>query len=178
MLKINIQKNSQMGMIKTKYDRGFALLFSVLISSLLLSIGLSIFNIALKELALSTASARSVNAFYAADSGRECGIYWDYKIGEIPNLFGKTRGTITCNGSDQDIDGNYSNDNKRVDIGVSIIYIDKDTDGNDNTDGPNYEVRFVKTVSNNGLQASTTITATGHDSGSGDRAERAIKQDY
>ncbi|MFA6445759.1 MAG: hypothetical protein WCW14_00725 [Candidatus Paceibacterota bacterium] len=57
--------------------KGFALLFSVLLSSLLLSIGLSIFNISLKEVQISFAGRESQYAFYAADSGLECALYWD-----------------------------------------------------------------------------------------------------
>jgi Tfp pilus assembly protein PilX len=74
MTKFEITKNNK---------KGFALLFAVLVSSLLLTIGLSIFNIALKELAISTASRQSIYAFYAADSGREYVLYRDIKEGNI-----------------------------------------------------------------------------------------------
>lgn len=56
---------------------GFTLLLSVLIASLILTIGLSILNIAFKELTLSSSARESVIAFYAADSGAECALYWD-----------------------------------------------------------------------------------------------------
>ena len=58
-------------------NRGFTLLYAVLISSLLLSIGLAIFNITLKEFLLSSAARDSQFAFYAADTGIECAIFWD-----------------------------------------------------------------------------------------------------
>lgn len=70
--KINYTKNRNKKL-------GFALLFSVITASILLSIGLSVFNISLKELLLSTASRDSQIAFYSADSARECAIYWDLK---------------------------------------------------------------------------------------------------
>jgi Tfp pilus assembly protein PilX len=60
-------------------NRGFAMLFSVLVSSVLLSIGLSIFNLTVKELALSSSGRESQFSFYAADSGVECALYWDFK---------------------------------------------------------------------------------------------------
>ena len=60
-------------------SRGFAMLFSVLISSLLVVIGLSIFNITLKELTISTSARESQIAFYAANSGMECALYWYLK---------------------------------------------------------------------------------------------------
>ena len=62
-----------------KISRGFALLFAVLAASLLLSIGLSIFNLTVKELSLSAYGRESQFSFYAADSGAECALYWDIK---------------------------------------------------------------------------------------------------
>lgn len=60
-------------------ERGFALLFAVLTASVLLSVGLSIFNLTVKELILSSAGRESQFAFYAADTGAECALYWDFK---------------------------------------------------------------------------------------------------
>lgn len=72
-------------MIKRKIlennKQGFALLFAVLVSSLLLTIGLSIFSLTLKELAISTSARQSIYAFFAADSGREKALYQDIKVG-------------------------------------------------------------------------------------------------
>ena len=59
--------------------RGFTLLMSVLISGILLSLGVAIFNIVSKEIVLTSAGRESQFAFYAADSGVECGLYWDSK---------------------------------------------------------------------------------------------------
>jgi len=58
---------------------GFVLSFAVLISGVLLSIGLGIFTITLKELILSSTGRESQFAFYAADSGGECALYWDIR---------------------------------------------------------------------------------------------------
>jgi len=68
----------------TKYSirnthSGFVLSFAVLISGVLLSIGLAIFTITLKELILSSTGRESQFAFYAADSGGECALYWDIR---------------------------------------------------------------------------------------------------
>ncbi len=64
---------------KTASRGGFALLFAVLTASLLLSIGLSIFSLTVKELSLSSYSRESQFSFYAADSGAECALYWDIR---------------------------------------------------------------------------------------------------
>lgn len=67
--------------INLRSQRGFTLLFSVLVSSLLLAIGLAVFNIGQKELILSSTARESQFAFYAADTGIECALYWDFKHG-------------------------------------------------------------------------------------------------
>jgi hypothetical protein len=68
---------------KAEDTKGFAMLFAVLVSSLLLAVGLSIFNITVKELTLSAAGRESQFSFYAADTGAECALYWDFKGTDI-----------------------------------------------------------------------------------------------
>ncbi len=60
-----------------KNKKGFALLFAVLISGLLITIGISIFNISIKELMISASIRDSQTAYYAADSATECFSYWN-----------------------------------------------------------------------------------------------------
>lgn len=60
-------------------QNGYTLLFAVLVSSLVLSVGISILTISKKEFLLSSAARESVYAFYAADTGLECAVYWDSK---------------------------------------------------------------------------------------------------
>ena len=70
---------------KTIYDlrstihdrRGYLLLFAVVLSSIVLAIGLGIVNIVNKGLILASSGRLSQAAFYAADSGIECALYWD-----------------------------------------------------------------------------------------------------
>ncbi|HEU5114394.1 MAG TPA: hypothetical protein VFT82_01350 [Candidatus Paceibacterota bacterium] len=62
---------------------GFAMLFAVLVASVLLAVGLSIFNLTVKELTLSASGRESQFAFYAADTGAECALYWDFKGTDI-----------------------------------------------------------------------------------------------
>ncbi len=58
-------------------SRGFTLFYAVLVTSLLLALGLAVFNITLKELRLSSDARESQNSFYAADTALECVLYWD-----------------------------------------------------------------------------------------------------
>lgn len=60
---------------------GFTLLLAVVLSSLLLSIGVAIFNSTFKGFELSSIGRDSQFAFYAADSGLECALYWDIRGG-------------------------------------------------------------------------------------------------
>ena len=88
-------KNLSLKTHHLKSKNGFVMLFSVLVSSLLVTIGLSIFNLTLKEITLSTAGRESQIAFYAANSGMECALYWDLK-GD------GTRGAFASNKDDKD----------------------------------------------------------------------------
>ena len=58
---------------------GYTLLFAVLVASLVLAVGISILNISRKELILTAGQRQSGYAFYAADAGYECAVYWDFQ---------------------------------------------------------------------------------------------------
>lgn len=150
------------GKITQKDKNGFALLFSVLISSLLLTIGLSIFSIALKELAISTASRQSIHAFYAADSGREKALYLDTKKGTLMT-FDEALGFSSALLGDED----------------QPIFIVPSIDSNVASSGPNFYVEVNKTWADQSkVRINTTLTSFGHDSTDDDRVERAIEQTY
>lgn len=84
MLK-NIQKN-----------KGYTLLFAVMVSSLVLAVGISILNISKKEFLLSSSARESITAFYAADSALECAVYFD-DIGYFSD--NKNLNSIKCVGN-------------------------------------------------------------------------------
>lgn len=58
--------------------RGFVLLYAVMTSTIVLAVGVSIISIALKQLSISTLGRESQYAFYAANTGAECALYWDF----------------------------------------------------------------------------------------------------
>lgn len=78
-MKISLGKNTKKTSFKT--DKGYILLLSVLISGIVLAIGIGIANITLKGIILASVSKNSQFAFYAADSGGECALYWDIDNG-------------------------------------------------------------------------------------------------
>lgn len=81
---------------KTRTQRGFTLLYAVLISSILLAIGIAIFEITVRELRLSSVVRESQYAFYAADSGIECVLYWDMQASSSRVFYPGASQTITC----------------------------------------------------------------------------------
>jgi hypothetical protein len=91
-------------------QKGFTILVAVVTAGILLIIAMSIGGIALKEQMLSTANKESQIAFYAADTGMECALYWDQKMGvfspntdpasgDITNPAANSIATITCGGN-------------------------------------------------------------------------------
>ncbi len=78
------KNNNQKKIFHTRREeRGVALLFTVLLTSMLLLVALGIANISYKELLFSNEARDSDRAFFAADTGIECALYLD-KIGAFP----------------------------------------------------------------------------------------------
>jgi hypothetical protein len=63
-----------------KRKNGFALLLSLIVTSILLTVGLGVSEIAFREILLSSFGNQSEIAFYAAETGLECALYWDKAI--------------------------------------------------------------------------------------------------
>ncbi len=59
------------------YRRGATLLMAMLVAAVMLSASVAVANIALQEITFSVSERDSNKAFFAADLGLECGIYWD-----------------------------------------------------------------------------------------------------
>jgi Tfp pilus assembly protein PilX len=77
------------------HARGFTLLYAVLISSVLLAIGIAIFEITVRELRLSSIVRESEYAFYAADAGLECAMKSDFKYAGTESAFAGSISTTT-----------------------------------------------------------------------------------
>lgn len=93
MFKNFLQKNL-IFLKSVKSNAGFALLMASLLSTLMLSIGTAVFNLSLKELILSSGGRESQFAFYAADTGTECALYWDLKENSFAT---SSTSNINCN---------------------------------------------------------------------------------
>lgn len=81
-------------------SRGFTLILAALVASLLTSLGLAMFSIAKKEVVLSSLGRDSQLAFYAADTGAECALFWDFRYNAFAtsSVFSREGVTPTCAG--------------------------------------------------------------------------------
>lgn len=79
--------------------QGFTLLFSLLILTIVLSASLGIYSIVARQFKISQISRESSRAFYAADAGLECALYWDIQGGA--SGFDNPNYNITCFGQNK-----------------------------------------------------------------------------
>ena len=63
-------------MKKQTQTSGFALLMTLVVVGVVLSVGMSILDLSIKQVRLSTNSKESEIAFHAANAGMECARYW------------------------------------------------------------------------------------------------------
>ena len=101
---------------KKNNQKGFVLLFAVVLSAIILSISLGLSEISLKQLSFGNQARETGDAFFAADTGLECALFYDIKgAGEYGTPFGydgnlgEMTVTLQCAGQNFQLnDGNYS----------------------------------------------------------------------
>lgn len=166
------------------------MLFAVLASALLIAIGISIFNISLKELQISTSEEASQVAYYAADSAEECALYSDIVLGAFPTCLSVDSNnncnsvstttlnpTITCNGSSTQLSFSPGSNNIYSTSVIPTQIFNYSTTTPPNVTSPNAGITIVKQFMNGIIQ--TTISAQGLNSGIiGRRVERGIEEQY
>ncbi|MFT7644710.1 MAG: hypothetical protein ACI9BF_000365 [Candidatus Paceibacteria bacterium] len=69
----------EVNMNKQSSESGFALLMTLIVVGVVLSIGMSILELSIKQVRLSTIAKESELAFHAANAGLECASYWRRK---------------------------------------------------------------------------------------------------
>lgn len=171
--KLNIFKKGPAPYEAEGFRSGFAILFAVTLSALLLSIALGVSNIALKELKFGTSAKFTNEAFFAADTGVECALAHDKSDSGV-FIDGGIITLINCAGSPITVGGFYPAFNFFVPglgsngQGCAMVEVFKETDPLDPT-------RIL-----------TTITSKGYDLGGGaggcdpasNRVERQIETTY
>ncbi len=90
---------------KIKKNKGFVILYAVMISSMLLAIALGVANISLKEIKFGASAKDANDAFFAADVGIECALYYD-RTDPSNNAFtgGDDAPGMSCAGSSVTLD--------------------------------------------------------------------------
>lgn len=168
-----------------KSDAGFAVLFAVLLASFLITLGISIFSISLKEIQIATSVRDSQIAYYTADSARECALYWDVKVGSFPACLTSTclpsdipsspststTPTITCNGVP------FTLAFSKIGSTYSAIGNNFFQSSSTSSSTPVADISISKTFDINRIV--TTIIARGHNTSIlGRRVERGISQTH
>lgn len=82
----------------TKHHKGFALLFSIVVVSVVVLTTLAVSSIVRRGLELTSIGERSMEAFFAADAGLECALYWDLERRTDMVFRPNTGQTISCLG--------------------------------------------------------------------------------
>ena len=147
-------------------SRGFTLFVAMVVTGTLMLIATGIVTLAVKQSLISGSGRDSQLAFYAADTGLECALYWDVKNSSGITAFSPSTGTaINCNK-----DGNNSGNQWVVGgAAVSTFTI---------TFAPEAACAVV-TVTKQGDD--TTIESRGYNTcaaGSSRRVERAVRVTY
>lgn len=83
-------------------SRGFVLAYAVLVAGILLSVGIGIFSITLKEIILSRYGRESQIALAVADTGIECALFADFQLNNVfaTSSESTSGGSVQCGGGE------------------------------------------------------------------------------
>lgn len=151
MIEFKIKKNNS--------QTGFVLLFAVVLSAIIFAITLGMTDIALKQVAFTTSAKNTNEAFFAADTGAECALFWDLVGGQTlfgqANPFGQTTGEFTtmCAAMAVDLNNGESSDQEDPPGGWTFVI---------NSLGTSQQacaiVNLKKVLNSNGVILSTIIS--------------------
>ncbi len=150
-----------------KKNRGFVLLFVIVISSIILAITLGVANIALKEIKFSTEAKDTNNSFLAADTGLECALYNDKST--VNAFTSPSPATITCNGSPVTLNGTSPSWNFILSglgsggQGCTKVTIDKSATPTTVITSKGYNIGDVSCLSSNPNRVERELEATFYD---------------
>src|SRR3989344_3829258 len=80
------------------YSGGYSLFLAIIILSALLIIAYSVVNISVKETQFATSGRESQFAYFAADAGIECALYWDAQTDAFATSSSHSTTLISCGG--------------------------------------------------------------------------------
>jgi Tfp pilus assembly protein PilX len=95
-------------------QRGFTLLVAVVLTSVMLSIALALLDVSFKEVVLASTARQSAAAFYAADTGLECALYYDQQLSAFDFYTAPASQTLVCAGQNITANSSIVETNKRL----------------------------------------------------------------
>lgn len=96
MKKCQLKKSLLSEAPRSGAKRGMTLFIAIVVMGILLFISFAVVNITVKGSLFATLGRDSQYAFYAAEAGVECALYWDSKPTDGSAFATSTSGTITC----------------------------------------------------------------------------------
>lgn len=156
---------------KIKKGDGFALLFTVLLSSIILAIGLSVASVAINEVKFETSTKDSDDAFFAADTALECALFNDKPPSASFAVSGST-GSVQCLGGAIPVSGTFPSWSFIISgLGSTGVGCAKVTVVKDNTTNPPYVLTSMVSKGYNIGDSSCNSTDP-------DRVERELDLNY
>jgi Tfp pilus assembly protein PilX len=152
-----LDKPMKISSIHTKEgNKGYTLLFAVIVSVLVLSIAAFILSVSRKQAILSSSARDSIYAFYAADSGLECAIE---HIGKLSDPTDNSTGyDITCGGGTEHV-AKASTQVNGFSYGTSTFFMS--TNGNYNSGNQNQSgISSCASTSVSYVQTAAAVTHT------------------
>ena len=158
---------------KINRPRGFTLLVALIFTSVILSVGLALTDIAYKQIILASTARQSEYAFYNADSALECALEQDQKLDTFDYTSGPTQGSFMCVGA------NVTYTNPLPSGGLNIRIASFDVPCSTGSGDPSANVKVFKDETRN--PAKTVIYANGFNdcnASNPQRVERGLQSHY
>jgi len=170
---------------KNNYKKGITLFVAVLVASVATLFSFAISDIALREVLLAQTGKDSQEAFFAANSGIECALFWDLKKGIFTP---DTEGPIICNentGTSVDMDRGLNGEDEVWSLSensnVEFAFFDGDGEKREPCFVIDSVIKEVDKEGGETVSILTEIIVKGYntcDTESPRRLERAIRIEY
>ena len=145
-----------------KNNLGFALLFSVIISSILLAVALGVSNVAFKEITFTSSAKNTNDATFAFDAGSECAHLNDRATNKsFPyNISCSSSCTVTCFGNSYNVTNTTTNDGQYTYKNSTLVLNNLGSSGKSCA-----TVTIVKKLSSSNSLLGTSLVSKGYNIG-------------
>lgn len=148
----NLIKSKKSYNFISQYSKGFALIFTLMIVSIISVISAGMLNSSFKQMVLSSLARDSEISFYQADTAADCALYADLMASQTnPSLFTTNGGVWSCGGYDLNIE-----------TGSNGSFTLKSPDDIVNSNKPCFDINIEKIPTADPLIYKTDITARGY----------------